>query len=212
MIRSSSLCAVAFCVLAASGCGSIQSGGDISRNALKEVSSVALCCPALADASATLVPIEAKVFHIDKQTPVYEFDGHRSPFLFFQLPDYQGRYSLVIRSMQTGKMDEPALFVPRLRFYDQNFQVTRNYDESSMKNRGGNVEITVFMNATNSAERYFAIYTAGASQPVSQTLQVVTQSTISSGAYMFSFISGNDVKATLYPSMFGDVSIERRNE
>lgn len=192
-------------ILAAAGLltGCATPGSQIAAQGKNDLANVVSCCNTLADARNVPLPRKSRV-EIDKTRQAFTFDGGKSFFVLYQLPQFSQTYSIVLRSQPGGMMSNASIFLPRVMLLDESFRQTRHFAETGLRSRGDVFERTVFINPANNSERYIAIYGADLAAPLNRVLSVVT----TTSSQIFSWSSGADVQATLHPSSVGAFDIE----
>lgn len=170
-----------------------------------------ICCRSLAEARRQKLPLEATAIQVDGTTSqAFDFGGNKAFFQLFELPPFTKTYSVVLTSSGLGAAADMALFIPRVAVYDADFQVTRHFDEKSLRNRGNDLERTVFFNPGNSAERYIAVYGADLAASIERAYSMVTVTPVAAGPIVFNIVSGADGKSILRASAGGTLQIEVR--
>lgn len=169
----------------------------------------AVCCQHLSQAARRPLPREMIDLTVDAKTAqAFDFGGSKAFFLLFELPAYDRPYSVVITSLAQGPIQDVAIFIPRVAFYDASFEVTRFFDEKTLRNRGNNVERTVFVNPHNAGDRYLAVWGSDLSSSIERAYSMVTVTPIVAGPVMFNLYGGVDGKSVLRSAPTGMVRIE----
>ena len=189
-------------------CATVPPGIKVVAEAKEALDSTPLCCTGLATAPRTPLPLAPTTIQIDKKSPAFDFGGNKAFFVLHELPAYAQPYSIFLTSQAAGTQQDVAIFIPRVAMYDANFKVTRYFDEKSLRNRGNNLERTVFINTANQQERYIAIYGSDLSASIERAYSMVTVQTVSTGLYSFNLYSGVDGKSVLRSSPAGGLQIE----
>lgn len=190
------------------GCQTVPTGVQIVNDGVAALQKAPLCCQALADAKKIPLPLANTDMLVDSSSQVREFDGKRAFFILLELPEYENPYSITVTSSANGVINDNALFIPRISVYNSEFIATRNFDEKSLRNRGDNLERTVFINPQNRGERYIAIYGSGLSASIERPYSEVTYTTVMVGPVMFNMVGGRDGKSMLRSSPTGRLHLE----
>lgn len=189
------------------GCVNIPSESKVAgyRAAL---TAAPVCCASIREARVLPLPLEPQEFQINALSTVMELDDAKSYVVVYQLPSYTKPYSIRFASVAEGTQLFMSLFVPRFALYDQDFNLTRRFQESDLRNRGFNLERTIFINPSNAGERYVAIYSASLATPIKRSLPVILTGGTMVGAAYVNFTTGHDSSVTLLPSPMGKMEIE----
>lgn len=188
--------------------GCATSGKKLAAEGTHAIDSAALCCTTLADAAALPLPTEKQHVRIDGTRQAFLFDGVKSFFVLYRLPDFRNTYSILVSSNPEGTTTDLSIFLPRISIYDASFQRVRYFDEHTLRSRGGVMERTVFINPANANERYLAIHSASLAEPVERILSTQTATTMPIGTGFIMWQSGMDMKSTLRSAPVGAVDIE----
>jgi hypothetical protein len=189
-------------------CATIPTGAKVVAEAKEALDGTPLCCKDLSTAPRSPLPLAPVTLQIDKKSPAFDFGGNKAFFVLHELPAYERPYSIFLTSQAAGTQQDIAVFIPRVAMYDANFNVTRYFDEKSLRNRGNNLERTVFINPANQHERYIAIYGSDLSASIERAYSMVTVQTVSTGLVAFNLYSGIDGKSVLRSSPAGGLQIE----
>lgn len=189
-------------------CASIPTGTQLVADAKAALDAAPVCCGSLSTAARTPLPLAPATVQVAKTSPAFDFGGNKAFFVLYELPAWDRSYSINLSSQAAGTQTDVALFIPRIAMYDANFKVTRYFDEKSLRNRGNNLERTVFMNPADRSERYLAIYGSDLSASVERAYSMVTVQTVSTGFVTFNVYSGVDGKSTLRSSPVGNLQLE----
>ena len=194
--------------LATSSCATRQTGGMRVAEAAEALRRSVVCCTELSGAPRLPLPLTPTSVDIGKTSASFEFAGRKAFFVLYELPAYATPYSIFVTSQAVGTIDDVALFIPRIALYDADFKQTRYFDESSLRNRGNDVERTVFVNPSNRGDRYLAIYGADLSASIHRDYSQVTTQTIAAAGLFLTLHNGVDGKSTLRTSPGGTLQIE----
>lgn len=186
----------------------VQPGREVVAEARKALESTTVCCQDLSTAIRSPIPLIPTKVLIDKTQPAFNFGGQKAYFVLYELPAYERPYSIFLTSQAAGTLQDVAIFIPRVAMYDADFKVTRFFDERTLRNRGNDLERTVFINPSNQQERYIAVYGADLSASIERQYSMVTVQTISTGFVTFNIYGGQDGKSTLRASPVGSLQIE----
>lgn len=190
--------------------GCTTTGAQLVSMGKQDLEAAPVCCKTLATANATKLPVGITTVTIDKTAQVFDFGGNKAFFKLYELPPFTKTYSMVITSTPNGNVADLALFLPRVTFYDAQFQPTRHFDEKTLRNRGNSVERTVFINRQNAAEKFVAIYGSDLSSSIERAYSTVTVTPVMAGPYMFNMYGGQDGKSTIRSAPTGSVDLEVR--
>ncbi len=199
-------CAVVIASLA--GCVAVPKGSEVVTLGLADLNGAAICCPTLATAAHSPLPMQKTKVQLDKTKQAFSFGGTKAFFVLYELPAYKQTYSLTVNSVPQGTVGDISLVVPRLAFYDADFKLTRLFDEKTLRHRGNSVERTVYLNPQDAAEKYVAIFASDLSASIERAYSEVVVNTIAAGPMMFNIYSGRDGKSTLRSSPVGGLDIE----
>jgi len=195
-------------VLAGALAGCATTGREFLAESSKALNEAPLCCTGLATAQRTPLPLQPTEVVVDRTMQAFNFGGNKAFFVFYELPRFERPYSIVVSSIAAGTADDVALFVPRMATYGADFKPVRFFDEKTLRNRGNNLERTVFVNPTDAKERYLAIYGSDLSASVDRAYSMVTVTPVFVGPVMFNMYGGQDAKSTLRSSPAGKLKIE----
>jgi hypothetical protein len=172
------------------------------------ISVMQLCCKSLADAKTIPLPTERAEFLITPEVAqLFDFDGTRSLFLLFQLPEYKAPYTLILTSLPKGLVDR-TLFLPSITFLGADFRERRAVDAKSGRTRGGIVEHAAFVNEKDSGDRYLLIRSAGIEGQATQTVPQLTTTPIIAGPVIFMWTDGRDTQVRTMTAPTGVIRIE----
>lgn len=202
------LAAAAVAAAALSGCAT--PGRDLVAAGSADLAAAPLCCKTLAEAPRKALPVgkDATQITFDKTAPAWDFGGVKAFFVLYELPAYSQPYSLTITSRPSAAIGDLALLIPRVAVYDADFKPARYFDEKTLRNRGNDLERTVFFNPGNAGERYLAIFGSDLSASIERSYQMVTSTPVMVGPVMFNMVSGHDGKSVLRSSPVGQLSLE----
>jgi hypothetical protein len=205
-MRSLLLAALAAVVLCA--CATVPTGTKTVADGKEALDATPSCCRDLSTATFAPLPLKPMTVVLDKTSQAFDFGGNKAFFVLYELPQYTKPYSVFLTSQAAGTQADIAIFVPRIAVYDAQFKVTRYFDERSLRNRGNNLERTVFINPSNQNERYLAIYGSDLSASVERAYSMVTVQTVVSGPFVFNIYGGQDGKSVLRSSPVGKLQLE----
>jgi hypothetical protein len=174
----------------------------------KSLDEAPLCCTTLATARRVPLPAQPVEVVIDQTAQAFNFGGNKAFFVLYELPRFEDTYSIVLTSFAGGTLQDSALFIPRVATYDADFKLLRYFDEKTLRNRGNNLERTVFINPSDRAERYMAVYGSDLSASIERAYSMNTVTAVAAGPYMFYLHSGVDGKSTLRSAPAGKLKIE----
>lgn len=194
--------------LLASGCAG-PTGQQRVVDAKAALDRAPTCCRSLAEARREALPRTTLDVQVDGTTSqAFDFGGNKAFFRLFELPVFSKTYAVVLTSAALGPMTDVALFIPRVAVYDADFRVTRFFDEKTLRNRGNDLERTLFFNPANAGERYLAVYGADLSASIERAYSMVTVTPVVAGPVMFNVVSGTDGKSILRASPAGTLRVE----
>jgi hypothetical protein len=191
------------------GCANQPTGSQIvaqGTNALEKVE----VHQSLAQAPVHPLPIKAIKVSIDSKDTAFNFGTKKAFFKLFRLPPFKAPYSITILSQQEGQYTNSALFMPTFITLDGQFKVMREYNETKMVNRGNGVELTVFINPSNSNEEYILIHGGALKGKIVQSMPLVQTSVIVTPYGSFAYSSGAEVESIIHNSPIGSIEIEQR--
>ena len=199
---------LAACALLA-GCAAPQTGLQVVNEGQLALEAAPLCCSSLAGAERQTLPlVEPATVDITARSPAFNFGGTKAFFVVYELPAFSDPYSVVFSSQSAGVLNDAALLIPRIAIYDDQFQVTRYFDDKTLRNRGNTLERTVFFNAADRRERYLAVYGSDLSSSIERAYSVVSVTPVVAGPIVFNVFNGQDGKSTLRSSPTGKLRIE----
>lgn len=190
------------------GCAQIPPGTKVVAAGKQALDAAPLCCASLATAQRGALPLQPQQVEIDAKAQAFDFGGNKAFFVLYELPAYAKPYSILLTSLAGGQQGDVALLVPRVALYDADFKVTRFFDEKTLRNRGDNLERTVFVNPSNAQERYIAVYGSDLSASIERAYSMVTVTPVAAGPVMFNLYGGRDGKSVLRSSPVGKLQIE----
>jgi hypothetical protein len=191
--------------------GCATPGKDVVAAGSVDLAAAPLCCGAtLAEAPRKPLPPAAQplALALDKASPAWNFGGVKAYFVLFELPAYGQPYSFTITSQPSAGIGDLALLIPRVALYDAQWQPTRYFEEKTLRNRGNQLERTVFVNPGNASERYVAIFGSDLSASIERSYQMVTSTPVFAGPVMFNMVSGHDGKSVLRSSPVGNLTLQ----
>lgn len=190
------------------GCASSPNGGQLVQQAQVALAAANLCCEkGLQQAHTMALPVLPTKIAIDAYAQAHDFGGNKAFFVLFELPAFASPYAVSLSSISNGSMNDAVLFIPRVAMYDQAFQLTRFFDEKTLRNRGNQLERTVFINPSDREERYLAIYGSDLSASIERAYSVVTVTPVVAGPVVFNMVGGQDAKSVLRSSPTGLVEV-----
>jgi hypothetical protein len=189
-----------------SGC--VATGKQLLAEGSRALEAAPLCCATLATAKRAPLPTQPVDVVIDSTSQAFDFGGNKAFFVLYELPAFEDTYSVLVTSYANGTLDDSALFIPRIATYDGNFKVVRYFDEKTLRNRGNNLERTIFFNPGDRAERYVALYGSDLSASIERAYSMATVTPIVAGPVIFYVHSGQDGTSTLRSAPAGRLKIE----
>lgn len=136
---------------------------NIPLTAVKfEQPETSICCKPYTALVKTALPLEAIEHKLDEKSPTYDFGTGTQTYLLLELPAYTKPYHINIADMPQA----PGIFnrenfsqIPLIiETLDSNYISMRMYKHGSMKKRGMGYDKTIFINPSNSSEKYILIY------------------------------------------------------
>jgi len=200
--------AAAVALTALAGCASVHTGAQKVADGKKQLAEATVCCTTLEQARRRALPVEKEDLVIDGTQQAIDLGTGKTFFALYELPQFVQTYAIAITSIPTGPLSDMALLVPRVTLYDAKFTVTRYFDEKTLRNRGNQLERTIFINPQNAAERYLVISAADLSSSIETPYSMVTSTPIVAGPVVFNLVSGQDGKTTLRASPIGQILLE----
>jgi hypothetical protein len=188
--------------------GCATSGANLVASGKQDLDAAPVCCKTLATAKVAKLPLEKTTVVVDKTAQAFDFGGNKAFFRLYELPAFAKTYSVVITSEPDGTLADLALFLPRVTFYDAQFQPTRHFDEKTLRNRGNSAERTVFINPQNASEKFVAVYGSDLSASIERAYSMVTVTPVMAGPYMFNMYGGQDGKSTIRSAPTGRFELE----
>jgi hypothetical protein len=183
-------------------------GRDIVAASSKALKAAPVCCGTLAAARRAPLPKEPADVVVDTSAQAFDFGGNKAFFVLYELPPFKETYSVLVTSFATGTMQDSALFIPRVATFDAGFRLVRYFDEKTLRNRGNDLERTVFFNPQDRNERYLAIYGSDLSASIERAYSMMTVTPITVGVATFNVYGGQDGKSTLRSAPTGKLKIE----
>lgn len=188
--------------------GCATPGRELLTESSKALSEAPLCCTSLATALRVPLPLQPTEVVVDRTVQAFDFGGNKAFFVLYELPRFERPYGVVVSSIAAGTIEDVALFVPRMATYSADFKPVRFFDEKTLRNRGNNLERTVFFNQADATERFLAIYGSDLAASVDRAYSMVTVTPVFAGPVMFNMYGGQDGKSTLRSSPAGKLKIE----
>lgn len=192
------------------GCASHPTGRDIVAASGKALAEAPLCCASLAAARTMPLPREEKPVDVEigAQSQAFDFGGNKAFFVLYELPKFTETYAMVVTSVTAGSMQDSAVFIPRMATYDADFKLVRYFDEKTLRNRGTNLERTVFFNPQDKGERFLAIYGSDLSASIERAYSMMTVTPVFAGPLMFNIHGGVDGKTIVRSAPTGQLKLE----
>jgi hypothetical protein len=210
MMRIAIAIAIAGAAVLLGGCAT--QGKQLLEESTRALAAAPVCCTTLATAIRQPLPVLPQPAEalIDARSQAFNFGGNKAFFVLYELPKYDQPYSIILTSVGAGTLQDSALLIPRVATYDGEFKVQRFFDEKTLRNRGNNLERTVFINPSDAAERYLAIYGSDLSASIERAYSMVTVTPVYAGPVMFNMYNGVDGKSVLRSSPAGKLQLEVR--
>lgn len=186
----------------------VPGGLELAQRGHDDLAAAPICCKSLATAERLPLPLKPADVTIDAKVQAFDFGGDKAFFVLYELPVYSGPYSIVISSLGAGNQADIALFAPRAALYDDRFNVTRAFDDKTLRTRGNTLERTVFINPSNAGERYLAIYGSDLSSTAEHAYAQVTVTSLPAGPVVAPIYSGRDGHVTIRTAPTGKLKIE----
>lgn len=183
-------------------------GRDLLAQSTKALADAPVCCATLAGARRQPLPAQPVEVVIDHTAQAFAFGGNKAFFVLYELPPFTDTYSIVLTSFAQGTLHDVAIFIPRVATFDAQFNLRRYFDEQTLRNRGNNVERTIFINPADRAERYIAVYGSDLSASIERAYSMMTVTPVTVGAVTFNIYGGQDGKSTLRSSPGGKLRID----
>lgn len=196
-------------VAALAGCAAAPAGRQVAADARAALEVAPLCCKSLDGARRQPLPVAAPVeVVIDTGAQAFDFGGNKAYFVLYELPPFERPYSVRLTSHADGPLNDAALLIPRVAMYDAHFKPLRFFDEKTLRNRGNNLERTVFVNPANAGERFLAIYGSDMNASIERAYSMVTVTPVVAGPVIFNMVSGQDGVSKLHSAPVGKLTIE----
>jgi len=199
--------ALVLACVALMGCATVPNAAKLVADGREALQQAPLCCVSLQQARMQPLPLGEAKLVIDTQAQAFDFGGNKAFFLLYELPAYVTPYSVALSSKSQGSLQDSALFIPRVAVFDANYKLTRYFDEKTLRNRGNDLERTVFFNPGDAQERYLAIYGSDLSASVERAYSMMTVQTVMAGPVMFNVYNGHDGKSLLRSSPTGQLQL-----
>jgi hypothetical protein len=192
------------------GCATVPTGQAVLAGGQASLSAAPLCCEArgLVAARHAPLPLMPAAIEIDGQSQAHDFGGNKAFFALYELPSYSQPYAIKLTSQPKGTLEDVAILVPRVAMYDQDFKITRYFDDKTLRNRGNDLERTVFINPSDAQERYIAVHASNLSASIERAYSMVTVTPVVAGPVMFNMYGGQDGKSVLRSAPTGTLQIE----
>lgn len=182
-------------------------GSQVAQQSQGRLAAVAVCCNKIADAKIVPLPAKPADLELNANSQAFGFEDGKAFFEMFRLPAYNGPYRILIGSRSTGTTQDMSVMAPRITLLDGKFATTRHFDESTLRQRGGVLERTVFINPENSAEQYLIIRGSPDDRSSVSTVNLSGATPVFVGVGMFIVPTGSEVKSTLHYSPTGSYFI-----
>jgi hypothetical protein len=192
------------------GCATAPTGQAVLANGQAALEAAPLCCEGkgLEAAQRNPLPLTPATVDIGSQSQAHDFGGNKAFFVLYELPPYSQPYAIKVTSRPKGTLQDVAILVPRVAMYDARFQLTRYFDDKTLRNRGNDLERTVFINPADAGERYIAIHASNLSASIERAYSMVTVTPVMAGPVMFNLYGGQDGKSVLRSAPTGSLQIE----
>jgi hypothetical protein len=194
----------------AGGCRTPNTIEQKQAQSMRDLADAPLCCKTLADAKRQPLPLEPRDVPVDSSSQAFSFNGAKSFFVLYELPAFRTTYSITITSVAKGSLQDAELLIPRVATFNGEFLQMRYFDEKTLRNRGNDLERTVFINPEDAKERYVAVFGSDLSSSVERAYSTETATTVMVGRAPVNFFSGQDGKTTVRSSPTGKLHIEVR--
>lgn len=181
----------------------VNQGSQTAEQARAQLAQATNTCTSLNQAVILDLPLTPLETELAASSQIYTFNDGKSYFSIYRLPLFKKPYSIYIRSHSDGSLTDSAIMLPRITLLDDGFKEKRQFNENALRNRASDVEQTVFINATNSDERYLLIRGANIEGMHTRKIGVMQTTPIMAGGLMFNFTSGGDAVAKIYTSPTG---------
>jgi hypothetical protein len=175
--------------------GCQTAGSHIASQSREKLNAAPVCCKTIAEAKIRPLPALQTDFELSANSQAFYFDAGKAFFDMFELPTYNGPYSILIGSRASGSIQDMSIMAPWVILLDENFQPTRSFDENTLRPRGSSLERTIFINPGDRHERYMVIFGSPIESSRSSTVGVTGANTFYAGGAMFSIPTGSDVKS-----------------
>lgn len=166
------------------------------------------CAQGLDKATRAPLPLVPTTVEIDARAQAHDFGGNKAFFVLYELPAFSVPYSINLTSRAKGPLQDVAILVPRVAVYDADFKLTRYFDDKTLRNRGNDLERTVFINPANAGERYLAIHGSNLAASIERAYSMVTVTPVAAGPVVFNMYGGQDGKSVLRSAPTGSVQVE----
>jgi hypothetical protein len=192
------------------GCATVPSGQKLLADGQAALDAAPLCCSdrGLASAQRSALPLVPASIEIDGHAQAHDFGGNKAFFAMYELPAYSTPYAIKLTSRPKGGLADVAILVPRVALYDADFKLTRYFDDKTLRNRGNDLERTVFINPGDARERYIAIHGSNLSASIERAYSMVTVTPVVAGPVIFNMYGGQDGKSVLRSAPTGTVQLE----
>lgn len=193
-------------------CTTIPSGQQLSSDGKKALG-IASTVKSFSEASPLPLPVVLSVDGLSSKDLAFSFgDNDKAFFKLYRLPEFKEPYSITVTTHQEGQFSNAMLLIPNILFLDEGFNIKRTFGNQKVRNRGAGVELTVFINPSNSFERYVLIRGGNLDSSVKQSKPMVQTSFISTPYGTFMLTNGQEVSSEIYSSPVGQFTIEQRKE
>ena len=178
-------------------------GSQVAKQSHEQLVTATVCCKTIGEAKVRSLPMQDTDLELSVASQAFNFEDGKAFFEVFQLPPYVTPYSILIGSRAAGTTQDRSVMAPRITLLDGNFQPTRHFDERTLRQRGGVLERTVFINPDDHAERYLVLYGSPIESSHDNTIGVVGVTPIFVGPGMFIMPTGSEIKSSLHYSPTG---------
>lgn len=190
-----------------SACQSVPDSATVAAQARTHLTLSQTVCEELNLAKTRPLPLTNEVQKLDTTSQIFNFEDGKAFFDVLELPQYTKPYSITINTIPSGDLLNNAILTPRVKMLTSDFQMTRNLDKEKPRKRGNSLEQTIFINPSNTSERYLLIYGKNIEEAKFHNINTVSTTAIPiilpGMVVTVAVSSGSESKQTVHSSPIG---------
>jgi hypothetical protein len=196
-------------VMTLSACNTVPTGTQLIADGKTALATSIICCTDLSQATFIPLPVEKVKQSLDAKSQSMIFEGQKSFFVIYSLPRFEKPYSIVVSSFPSGNASDASLFLPRISLHGAKYELKREFDDKSLRNRGNSLERTIFINPENRDEQYLLIRASDLNAKIERNVSIVTANPVYVAPGVTAYYhTGADGKVVIQSSPVGRLEIE----